>query len=70
MNMRGDRDRLMAATLVLEHHEGLASDEIQSHLAAGHARVRELLLDHRMVQSQNSTATIQTEHYQKADCRA
>jgi len=43
----GDRDRLMAATLVLEHHEGLASDEIQSHLAAAHARARELLLEHR-----------------------
>ncbi len=43
----GDRDRLMAITLVLEHHEGLASDEIQSHLAAGHARARELLLEHR-----------------------
>jgi ATP-dependent Zn protease len=43
----GDRDRLMAITLVLEHHEGLASDEIQSHLASGNARARELLLDHR-----------------------
>jgi ATP-dependent Zn protease len=43
----GDRDRLMAATLVLERHEGLASNEIQSHLAAGHARARELLLDHK-----------------------
>ena len=43
----GDRDRLTAITLVLEHHEGLASDEIQSHLAAGHARARELLLEYR-----------------------
>jgi ATP-dependent Zn protease len=43
----GDRDRLIAITLVLEHHEGLASDEIQSHLAAGHARARELLSEHR-----------------------
>jgi len=43
----GDRDRLTAITLVLEHHEGLASDEIQSHLAAGHARARELLSEHQ-----------------------
>ena len=43
----GDRDRLTAITLVLEHHEGLASDEIQLHLAAGHARARELLLEYR-----------------------
>jgi ATP-dependent Zn protease len=43
----GDRDRLMATTLVREHHQCLASDEIQSHLAAGHARARELLLEHR-----------------------
>jgi ATP-dependent Zn protease len=42
----GYRDRLMAITLVLEHYEGLAWDEIQSHLAAGHARARELLLEH------------------------
>jgi len=43
----GDRDRLMAINLILEHHEGLVSDEIQSHLGAGHARARELLLEHR-----------------------
>jgi ATP-dependent Zn protease len=43
----GVRDRLMAITLVLEHHKGLASDEIQSHLAAGRDRARELLLEHR-----------------------
>ena len=42
-----DRDRLMAIALIREHHEDLASDEIQSHLAAGHARARELLLEHR-----------------------
>ena len=43
----GYRDRLMAITLVREHHEGLAWDEIQSHLATGHALARELLLEHR-----------------------
>jgi ATP-dependent Zn protease len=43
----GYRDRLMAITLVIEHHEDLAWEEIQSHLAAGHARARELLLEHR-----------------------
>ncbi len=43
----GDRDRLMAIALIREHHEDLASDEIQSYLAAGHARARELLLEHR-----------------------
>jgi ATP-dependent Zn protease len=43
----GVRDRLMAITLVLQDHEGLASDEIQSHLTAGHSRARELLLEHR-----------------------
>ncbi len=43
----GARDRLMAINLILEHHEGLASDEMQLHLAAGHARARELLLEHR-----------------------
>ena len=43
----GDRDRLMAITLIREHHEDLASDEVQSHLAAGRARARELLLEHR-----------------------
>jgi ATP-dependent Zn protease len=43
----GDRDRLMAINLIRTHHKGLASDEIQSHLAAGHARARELLIEHR-----------------------
>jgi ATP-dependent Zn protease len=43
----GDRDRLMAITLVQEHHVGLAPDEVQSHLAAGRARARELLLEHK-----------------------
>ena len=43
----GYRDRLMAIILVREHHEGLAWDEIQSHLATGHAHARELLLEHR-----------------------
>jgi ATP-dependent Zn protease len=43
----GYRDRLMAITLVQEHHEGLAWEEIQSHLATAHARARELLLEHR-----------------------
>lgn len=33
--------------LIREHHEGFASDEIQSQLAAGHVRARELLLEHR-----------------------
>ena len=42
-----DRDRLMAIALIREHHEEPTSDEIQSHLAAGHARARELLLEHR-----------------------
>ena len=37
----------MAIALIREHHEDLASDEIQSYLAAGHARARELLLEHR-----------------------
>jgi ATP-dependent Zn protease len=41
------RDCLMAITLVREHHEGLAWDEIQSHLATGHAHARELLLEQR-----------------------
>jgi ATP-dependent Zn protease len=43
----GDRDRLMAISLIRERHEDLASDEIQSHLATGRARARELLLEHR-----------------------
>ena len=43
----GYRDRLMAITLVREHHKGLAWDDIQSHLATGHAHARELLLEHR-----------------------
>jgi ATP-dependent Zn protease len=43
----GYRDRLMAIALVREHHEGVAWDEIQSHLATGHAHARELLLEHR-----------------------
>jgi ATP-dependent Zn protease len=43
----GDRDRLMAITLIREHYEDLTSEEIQSHMAAGHARARELLLEHR-----------------------
>ena len=42
----GDRDRLMAIILIRAHHEGLASDEIQSHLAAGRALARELLVEH------------------------
>jgi ATP-dependent Zn protease len=42
-----DRDRLTAINLILAHHEGLAADEIQLHLAAGHARARELLVEHR-----------------------
>lgn len=50
----GDRDRPMAIAVLREHHEDLASDEIQSHLAAGQARARELLLEHRerVVQSE------------------
>jgi ATP-dependent Zn protease len=42
----GDRDRLMAIILIRAHHEGLVSDEIQSHLAAGRALARELLVEH------------------------
>jgi ATP-dependent Zn protease len=45
--LAGARDRLMAINLILERHEGLASDEVQLHLAAGHARARKLLLEHR-----------------------
>ena len=43
----GDRDRLMAITLIREHHKRLATYEIQSLLAAGQARARELLLENR-----------------------
>ena len=43
----GYRDRLMAITLVREHHKRLAWNKIQSHLATGHAHARELLLEHR-----------------------
>jgi ATP-dependent Zn protease len=42
-----DCDRVMAIDLVLKLHVGLASDEIEPHLSAGHARARERLDEHQ-----------------------
>jgi ATP-dependent Zn protease len=42
-----DRDRLTAINLIRAHYVGLASNEVQLHLAASHARARELLVEHR-----------------------
>ncbi len=40
-------ERVMAINLVLKHHEGASSDEIEYHLTAGHVRARELLAEHQ-----------------------
>ena len=42
-----DDDRLRAINLVLKHHDGISPEEIEPHLAAGHARAHELLVEHR-----------------------
>jgi ATP-dependent Zn protease len=42
-----DGDRVMAINLVLKLLGRIASDEIQVQLTAGHARARELLVEHR-----------------------
>jgi ATP-dependent Zn protease len=41
-----DCDRVMAINLVLKYHPNLSSDEIQSHLNAGHVRACERLTEH------------------------
>ena len=42
-----DGDRVMAMNLVMKLHEGIGADEALPHLTAGHARARELVVEHR-----------------------
>jgi hypothetical protein len=43
----GDRDSEKALNLILKHHEGASSDDIELHMTAGHVCARALLAEHQ-----------------------
>jgi ATP-dependent Zn protease len=43
----GNGDIEKALNLILQHHDGASSDEIELHMMAGHVRARALLAEHR-----------------------
>jgi ATP-dependent Zn protease len=63
----GDGDRVMAINLVLKLHPGIALDEVEMYLTAGHARARELLIEHQNMVTRLAELLVKTRQVVAAD---